>query len=298
MADSTQRYALYLPPGWDGSSRRPLLLVMDPRGRAVPALERFREGARRHGWLIMRSHDTRSDTDRPDVNRRAVNAMIADARTHLHADTARLYLAGHSGTARLAWIYATALSPHVAGVIAVGAGLPSGLGARLLAREEAAPLPDHFAFWGGSGRLDFNHQEVRRLDEELDRRGVRHRMVHWDGPHAWPPAALVTEAVAWLELAAMRHGLAAVDGAWVDSLAAVRAGSTPAWTRWPARSAGARCPGPSWRATRGWRRCGSGPDGGGSWDPGSPGGACRALARRPVPRPPGVSLDARCLLIL
>jgi hypothetical protein len=243
VADSTQRYALYLPPGWNGSARRPLLLVMDPRGRAVAALERFREGARRHGWLIMSSHDTRSDTDRPDVNRRAVNAMISDARTHLHADTARVYLAGHSGTARLAWIYARALSPHVAGVIGVGAGLPSGLAGRLLDGEEATPLPDHFAFWGGSGRLDFNHREVRLLDGELDRRGIRHRVVHWDGPHAWPPSTLVTEAVAWLELAAMRHGLAAVDSAYVDSLLAARARE--------ARRATAR--GDTVRALEAWR---------------------------------------------
>lgn len=217
-SDSTQRYALLLPPGYEGSRARPLLLVLDPRGRAVPALRRF-AGAARYGWIVMSSHDTRSDVEDPSVNERALDAMLVDAQELLAVDTDRIYLAGFSGTARLGWLYSLSLAPHVAGLVGVGAGLPPSLASP--AGRHLASLPDHFAFWGGSGYLDFNYGEVREMEDDLGPVGVeRRRIVHYPGPHAWLPEAQAADAVAWLELVAMAEGLAATRRAWVDSLRA------------------------------------------------------------------------------
>src|SRR4029077_12222251 len=46
-----ERYALYLPSHYDASRRWPALLVLDPRGRAVLAMERFRAAAERDGYI-------------------------------------------------------------------------------------------------------------------------------------------------------------------------------------------------------------------------------------------------------
>lgn len=241
VSDSTERYALLLPDEWEGARRRPLLLVLDPRGRAVRALERFRSAAGL-GWLAMSSYGTRSDTDEPGVNERALRAMLADAEELLPVDPDRVYLAGFSGTARLGWFFAASLSPHVAGMIGVGAGFPAGLAA--VVGADLDRLPDHFAFWGGSGRVDFNYEEVRDLDALLDGAGVRHRIDHYEGPHAWPPPERAAEAVAWLELAAMGAGLAPVRTGWVDSLRTV-------WTR---RARRALAAGDTAEAAERWRR--------------------------------------------
>ena len=115
-ADTSERYALYLPSHYDVSRRWPALLVLDPRGRALLAMERFREAAERDGYIVVSSYNTVSDsTEEPNV--RAVNAMLADLQDGLATDTTRMYLAGMSGTARLAWTFAYELSGHVAGIL-------------------------------------------------------------------------------------------------------------------------------------------------------------------------------------
>src|SRR5215204_6604614 len=66
--DSTQHYALYLPSTYGASRRWPVLFVLDPRGRAREALERFRLGAERTGMIVVSSYDSRSDVSDPQVN--------------------------------------------------------------------------------------------------------------------------------------------------------------------------------------------------------------------------------------
>lgn len=214
-ADPTRSYALLLPPGHGDGTPRPLLLVLDPRGRAMRALDLFRRPAARRGWIVMSSYDTRSDTT-GDVNEDALRAMIADANERLAVDGRRLYLAGFSGTARIGWVVASTLSDHVAGLIGVGAGFPPAL--ETMMRTDARTLPASFSFWGGAGRLGFNHDEVRRLDATLDQLGIRHRIEFYPGRHGWLPAEHAAAAIDWLELQAMRSGLAARDSALVDSL--------------------------------------------------------------------------------
>ena len=214
-ADPTASYALLLPPGYRGRIPRPLLMVLDPRGRAVRALEIFRDAAARRGWIAMSSYDTRSDTT-GDGNERALRAMIADANARLAVDGRRLYLAGFSGTARFGWLVASSLRDHLAGLVGVGAGFPAAL--EQVMRADAATLPETFSFWGGAGRLDFNFDEVRRLDDVLDEVGVRHRIEFYPGGHGWLPREEADRAVDWLELQAMRDSLVPVDSALVDSL--------------------------------------------------------------------------------
>ncbi len=62
LASPDQQYALYLPPGYSSSRRWPVLIMLDPRGRAEATLARVQEGARRNGWIVMSSHQSRSDT--------------------------------------------------------------------------------------------------------------------------------------------------------------------------------------------------------------------------------------------
>jgi dienelactone hydrolase len=213
-ADTSERYALYLPSHYDVSRRWPALLVLDPRGRAVLAMERFREAAERDGYIVVSSYNTVSDsTEEPNV--RAVNAMLADLQSGFATDTRRVYLAGMSGTARLAWTFAYQLSGNVAGILGFAAGLPwTGIEAYLRLRQPAS-----FVYFGGAGTGDFNFDEVRGLEHRLDSLGVLpHRAEYFEGQHGWPPASVCGDGLDWMELQAMKRGQRRRDdslaGAW------------------------------------------------------------------------------------
>lgn len=193
--DVTQTYALYLPRAYDPARRWPALLVFDPRGRAVTALELFRAGAERHGWIVLSSHDTRSDGP-PEPNRKALDAMWPEVHLRFATDPRRIYAAGFSGGAHLAW--ALAQQPgRLAGTICSGG--------RFI--PELLPDAPDYASFAAAGDTDFNYQGTRKVDAALAQRGAVHRLEIFSGQHQWMPAALAGEAVEWMELQAMRRGL-------------------------------------------------------------------------------------------
>jgi predicted esterase len=208
--DTAQHFALYLPPGYTTERRWPILLVLDPRGRALPALQLFQNAAARLGWIVMSSYNTLSDAS-VDPNLAAVNAMLASAQARWSIDTARLYLAGFSGTARAALAFAVALRGHVAGVIAAGGALGFMLGGP----ETAFAGDSTFAYFGAAGTRDFNYEEVLAMAGRFQRTRVPYRVVTFEGPHSWPPADVCGDALDWLELRAMVGGLRPVDSSWV-----------------------------------------------------------------------------------
>jgi predicted esterase len=207
--DTAQHFALYLPPGYTTGRRWPILMVLDPRGRALLALRLFQTAAARLGWIVMSSYNTLSDGP-PEPNVAAVNAMLASAQARWSVDTSRFYLAGFSGTARAALAFAVALRGHVAGVIAAGGALGFALGGP----ETAFAGDSTFAYVGAAGTRDFNYEEVLALSERFRRTRVPYRVVTFDGPHSWPPTDICGEALEWLELRAMLGGLRPLDSSW------------------------------------------------------------------------------------
>lgn len=198
-ADPEQQYALYLPPGHGGDEALwPALFVLDPRGRAVPGVERFLNAAERHGYVILSSYQSRSDT-KQDVNVRALDALIEEARRY-RVDTRRLYLAGLSGTAHASWRFGQILGDHVAGVIAVGGGVQTS--------TQGPPGEATFAYYGLAGTVDFNYRELLELEQHLLERGIEHRITLFEGRHGWPPYVFTERALDWMELQAVKRGLA------------------------------------------------------------------------------------------
>ncbi len=210
--DTSQAFALYLPPGYTTERRWPVLFVLDPRGRALLGLKLFQAAAARLGWVVLSSYNTLSDGP-PEPNVNAVNAMLAWAQTHPALDPTRLYLAGFSGTARAALGFAVALRGHVAGVIAVGGALGFALGGP----ETAFAGDSTFAYFGSAGTRDFNYEEVLAMGDRFRSTRVPFRVVVFEGPHSWPPSDLCGDALDWLELRAMLGGLRTMDSAWVHA---------------------------------------------------------------------------------
>lgn len=214
MSDTSQTYALYLPSGYDKARRWPLLILMDPRGRALVPMRLFRTAAERYGYIVMSSYQTQSD-GAVEPNDRAVNALLDDAQSRFSVDAHRFYFAGFSGTGRLAWNYGYSIPDNVAGLIEVGAGLPSP---QLLLQRSVAKDTTPFAVFLAVGTTDFNYEEVRALDAKLNAFAIRHHLETFDGPHSWPPESICGNAIAWLQLQAMRDGRLSPSRTWVDSI--------------------------------------------------------------------------------
>ena len=213
--DPTQTYTLYLPSAFTPEHRWPLMLIFDPRGRSVVAAELFRDAAEQYGWILMSSNDTRSDGPM-EPNVRALNALFPDALERFPSDPKRLYLAGFSGGAMLAWA-AAARTAGIAGVIAsCGRWIPDVL--------------DHvtWANFGATGTADFNYAEMHRVEAIFAKQKVPHRLEVFEGRHAWMPREMATEAVSWMELQAMKRNLRPVDAALVERLWAEDEGAAKA----------------------------------------------------------------------
>lgn len=208
LADPAQTYALYLPSAYTPERRWPMLLILDARGRGRLAADLFRQGAESYGWIVASSNTSASDGPW-EPNERAINALLGEAEHRFAADLRRLYVAGFSGTARGAWAVGLGLPGAVAGVIAASGGFPQGA-------PPAAGLP--FAVFATAGSEDFNYLEIEAVGERLEALGLPHQVEFFAGRHAWPPAALCTEALAWFELEAMKTGRAPRDEVLIDRL--------------------------------------------------------------------------------
>lgn len=191
--DPTQTYTLYLPSTYQPSRTWPLLLVFDPGGRAARAAEVFRDVAERFGWIIAASENSRNGPWEPTL--RAVNAMWPALLGGYSVDERRVYAAGHSGGATVAWMLARQTG-QIAGVIVSGQPNP----------ESNDNKGKPFAWFGMAGHVDFNFMEVKKIDQDLARTSNPHRVEFFDGGHQWPPPDLVARAFAWMEIVAMKDG--------------------------------------------------------------------------------------------
>lgn len=207
--DPAQTYTLYLPKAYDPARVWPLLLVLDPRGRGTLAADIFREAAERHGWILVSSNGTQSDTG-PEPNRKAIAALWPEIRERVRSDPKRIYLAGYSGTVMLSWLLALDLQPRAAGVIASCGRLDNDLAARVPA----------FAQFSATGSRDFNHLPTFTLDGRVAAGGQPHRLRTFDGGHEWLGSDLAEEAIAWLDVLAMREGLRERDDPFLAAEAA------------------------------------------------------------------------------
>jgi predicted esterase len=210
IGEPEESYALYLPSDYRPDRAWSLLLAFHPSARGAAFVERYRQAAERFGYVVAGSNTSRNGSW--DVITRAVRAMSRDAGRRFSIDARRVYLTGHSGGARVAM--EVALGPNdIAGVIASSAGFPDAKPRRSV----------RFPVFATAGIDDFNYLEMRRLDAALT---SPHRLAIFDGGHTLPPASVAQDALAWLELEAMKSGRRERDPSLVDEvLEARRAGA-------------------------------------------------------------------------
>lgn len=203
-ADASQSYALFLPTSYTPQKRWPIIYCFDPSARGRAPLERFKEAAEKYGFIVACSNNSRNGASDVPV---AVNAMMNDTHERLAIDNRRVYTAGFSGGGRVANAVALSFGDGVAGVIACGGGFPS-----TATPSKAAT----YALFATAGTVDFNYHEMRNLARAFDRLGLASRFATFEGGHDWLTPALADEAIAWLELQAMKTNRRTRDEAFIN----------------------------------------------------------------------------------
>jgi hypothetical protein len=210
-----QGYALYLPTTYTPEKNWPVIFCFDPGARGRTPVDRLHEAAEKYGYIVAGSLNSRNGP--LPKNAEAAKAMVNDVGGRFSVDPNRAYTAGLSGGARVAAAFA--LAGWSKGVIACSAGFPMG--------EDDIPPHLRFVYFGTTGIEDSNYREMIRLDDALEERKTPHRIAVFDGGHEWAPAALLQEAVEWLELQSMRSGTRPRDDTLIKALLQTRTAAIP-----------------------------------------------------------------------
>jgi len=203
--DPGHSYALYLPSDYSPERRWPILYAFDPAGRGAIPVSLLQTAAEEVGFIVAGSHNARNGPT--ESLQQAADILWRDTHARFSIDDSRVYLAGFSGTARFAaWL---ALRCNcAAGVIAFGAGLPAPV---------PGPPQSPFAYFAAVGELDFNYPEVMQLRPQLEQWNLPYRLLAFNGAHDWAPPDVWHEALAWLELRAMKDGRILRDDKFIST---------------------------------------------------------------------------------
>src|SRR5215471_3999307 len=161
ILDPTQSYALYLPSGYNDRVVWPILYCFDPGAQGAVPVEAFKDGAEKYGCIVVGSNNSRNGP--MAIASAAINAVWKDTHVRFNVDDTRIYAAGFSGGARVAFQFGYALEGKIAGIIACGAGFPTNI-----VPTRSTP----FVVFSTVGNADFNYPEMVQLTRTLDSVGV------------------------------------------------------------------------------------------------------------------------------
>ncbi|MEI6123022.1 MAG: hypothetical protein WCQ95_05270 [Bacteroidota bacterium] len=201
--DLTQSYALYLPSGYTEGKMFPLIIAFDAHGSGVKPVELFKEQAEKYGYILVGSNVSKNGMSW-DQNSSHYDALLFDVCERFGIDKSRIYTCGFSGGSRVASTLAITKG-GISGVIGCSAGLPP--------MKEA--IKNKFDFFGYAGNEDMNYAEMVHLDMALEKSGIRHQLVVFNGTHEWPPKDYIFECIVWTELNAMKDKKKPIDKEFV-----------------------------------------------------------------------------------
>jgi tetratricopeptide (TPR) repeat protein len=191
-----QSYAVYLPDDYSPQKQWPTIFCLDPRARGKSAIERFVPAAKKYGYIVVCSNNSRNGLKWQTISQ-IFSDFWQDTHSRFNIDEKRTYAAGFSGGSQLAATFASRCRKWLAGVIADGAGFPADI------------QPDantSFAYYGIVGVDDFNFAEMWELDKKFDGLTLPYHFETVSGGHEWASADSLSDAIAWLTLQAMRSG--------------------------------------------------------------------------------------------
>ena len=202
-----QSYALYRPAQYDSKKSWPVILIFDPSARGRTGVSTFIESARKYGFILACSNNSRNGP--LGDNFAAAAAMLRDVEERFTIDPRRIYAAGFSGGSRFALAFAVK-EKRISGIIGCGAGIPND-------RNYLPSGNSDFLYYGLAGTRDMNYLEMHDLSGFFSNQTrVISYFRTFSGGHQWPGPDLITEAVEWLILQAMNRKIIPDDQTFIS----------------------------------------------------------------------------------
>lgn len=223
LADASQSYALYIPSVFK-KTLLPILCCFDPHGDGALPLQQYKTLADTFGFILIGSNNSKNGNDW-NTTQTILTTLFADVQSRVVFDHNRLYTCGFSGGAKVAG-YAALHQGGIKGIIVAGAGLPE--------EEPLRSFP--FSITALAGRGDMNMTDLVALNTALDQTATVHRLILFDGKHAWPPIADMRTAFTAVQLDAMRDHTSGKNDPVIDHYimeAKIRIAKEEADQRWP-----------------------------------------------------------------
>ncbi|HNW88919.1 MAG TPA: hypothetical protein PKN48_04600 [Bacteroidales bacterium] len=200
----THSYAAYLPSYYSEEKKYPVVICFDPSGNGAAPLDSLKDAAEKLGYILIGSNVSKNGTSW-DATAAHYDVLLADIMERFGVDQSRIYTCGFSGGSRVASSVAI-LKGGIASVIGCSAGFP----------QLKESIKTKFDYIGFTGSDDMNYAEMVNLDGALEKNGMRHQLIIFEGTHAWPPKEVLSEAFIWMELNAMKDKKKPEDKNYID----------------------------------------------------------------------------------
>jgi len=197
---SDESYALYLPRAYDPNELSSIIFIFDPAARGKIGIHPFIKAAEKYNYILICSNNSRNGPN--DKNTEITTRLLSKIISEFNINPKRIYTAGFSGGARFASRVAV-LSDQIQGVIACGAGISSN---QVLFHSGIK-----FSYAAIVGDQDMNLLEMYGIRDYITKFKVSNELFVYEMNHRWPSQEQILEAVDWLQLEALKKGLAKKD---------------------------------------------------------------------------------------
>ncbi len=202
--DASQSYALYIP-ATKTNHALPVIYFFDPHASGSFPLSKYQSLANKFGFILIGSNNSKNGNDY-SISENIWQHLFTDSKARINIDASRIYVCGFSGGAKAAG-YIALNHPEIKSVIANSAALPDGTPAGNF----------NFSFTGLAGDGDMNMTNVVSFCNDLDKTSTRHRMILFNGKHAWAPETAMNIAFEGLILDAMRSKQIPADNNFIKN---------------------------------------------------------------------------------
>ncbi|PLW92342.1 MAG: hypothetical protein C0592_11290 [Marinilabiliales bacterium] len=182
--DTTVHYSLFIPSGTD-EEKLPVLILFDPHGNTVPAIENYTSLAEKYGVALAGFEASENGMSFDKIKSKFI-PWFDELAGLAPIDTSSVFLAGFSGGARVASMF-DGLIPGIQGIAICGAGPANP---QLWVKSKT----DYMAF---SGSRDFSLLELLSLQSQAS--SLKYLSVTvFPGNHEWPPVGVFADFFAFI----------------------------------------------------------------------------------------------------
>lgn len=178
------RYVVRIMGGYNKDQRYPVLFCFHHGGDGIEMTRLYNYASYQLNWLVVGFMDTKNGPWEPIVA--AQESVLNDIQKKYKIDKNRLYAAGFSGAASMAYTFAYKHPDQFKGVIASGGGF--GLG------EPSAWVAVYMIV----GEDDCSMAAMKKAYAKLGDIGARRNMFVFKGSHEMPSKEMIKQALDWI----------------------------------------------------------------------------------------------------